>query len=143
MSTIKVEEGKFYRTQMGDKVGPMKRTGDGSWNAQWTADSGITRWGDDGVHCTPTCPENLVAEWIESPVREVVSKHIVSGAYGRLWVARQGGTEPRILIDLVNTQGKRQDGAVSHGWGLDDIRSAIATLTAIADALDTEPPDGA
>lgn len=66
--TLQIEEGKFYRDERGDKVGPMRRHVSGRY--PWRADT--PQYGrifqDDGVNLQPELGYNLVAEWIDEPI---------------------------------------------------------------------------
>jgi hypothetical protein len=138
---LKLETGKFYKTRDGQKVGPMlfRRDCDdyavdgfeGPYGNAWWSENGI-RGGMGDIH-----DGDIVAEWKESPVRTVTRKEIASGTYGRLYVAKQGGTEPRLLINLADEAGVSR--GVSHGWSVDELRNAIGVLTEIADALEQTP----
>lgn len=139
---MKIEEGKFYRTRDGRKVGPMRGLTDrelSTYTSRWVWMDGsrlITAPWDDAGTFSPyrESKEDLIAEWTDGPVREVTRKEIVGGTYGRIWFDREIGSH--IQIDLVNTAGKRQDESRSHLWSLEELRAAASTLTAIADALE-------
>lgn len=146
---MRIEEGKFYRTRDGRKVGPMKRPFSGVSEYAWAGDykysdetyGGIWYRSEGGL-MHPDAPNggDIISEWTDeptSPVRTVISKQIVAGVYGRLSI-RPYSTEKRILIALANMEGSIGD-AVHHGWTLDELHAAIATLTEIADALGEAP----
>lgn len=64
--TIKIKEGKFYKTSDGRKVGPMYgRTYGGFYDRSKT----ITHqaWNEDGSFFSPNCPSDfdLVSEWVD------------------------------------------------------------------------------
>lgn len=60
---------------------------------------------------------------------------IIEGAYGRLHIAKQAGSEPRLLVNLLNING-RGVLDVSHGWSIAELKDAIRVLTACRDALE-------
>ena len=63
---MKIEEGKYYRTESGDKVGPMKPSGYPDW--PWIFVVGdYQAWGDDGTGVSGTSSPDLIAEWTDEP----------------------------------------------------------------------------
>jgi hypothetical protein len=121
---MKIEEGKFYRTRDGRKMEPVYRDG------SWTCTEGYC-WLPSGRHCSDPdgCPFDLIAEWNEGPVREVTRKEIVPGEYGRIKIA-SGRTETSVPINILpSTRGFYLNAA--------ELRAAAATLTEIADALES------
>lgn len=133
---MKIEAGKHYITRGGEKVGPI--VGYGPLYGPVNDPEG---WYENGRRSAiGESVLDLVAEWPDETtgaVRTVTRKEIVKGVYGRLSI-RPYSTDKRILIALANTEGSIGD-AVHHGWTLDELRSAIATLTEIADALGETP----
>lgn len=84
--TIHLEEGKFYRTRSGEKVGPIERTfySDGSGNSSWPFTIALERfWNDKGEAWNTgtrsggglTNPnDDLVAEWPDEPAPLVIEE---------------------------------------------------------------------
>ena len=125
---MKIEEGKFYKTLCGCKVGPMRlwdRGCDHSWvqsNRRVFNQFGDL-WRDDG---TSDYSPDLVYEWVDEetgPVREVTvtRKEIVDGYYGAVCVENGGA---RVSVSVMSDA--------------QDIRNAISVLTQIADAMEDE-----
>jgi hypothetical protein len=133
MSELRIEEGKFYRSRDGRKVGPMYFIGpnhfdgaeDGPYPQKCFYGDGQRFDGDDRGLC-------LVAEWTDqpcSPVRTVTRKEVVPGTYGKVRVLAKATNDPfpshaHVRID---------DGQSSA----DELRAAAAILIEIADALDS------
>lgn len=132
-----IEKGKFYRARNGEKVGPMVPSGDVTWpwgdaynwvdSHHWTAEGRFYHGG--GIH-----DRDIVDEWQGGPVITETVKRIVPGVYGRLYIAKQGGDDPRVLVNLADQAGRYN--GVAHGWSLEELRAAIATLADVADALE-------
>jgi hypothetical protein len=113
---MNIEEGKFYRTRDGRKVGPMQWSGQDEWPWFDVPGSGIC-WMDDGSPAKFTNSPQLVSEWQDGPVRTVTRKEIVPGSYGCVVVCN--------------------DGSVSAACDTAaELRAAAATLIEIADALE-------
>jgi hypothetical protein len=112
---MNIEEGKFYRTRDGRKVGPMSIKSprlvwvngiEGDWYKKDGRRSSFTEQEDD-----------LIKEWQDGPVRTVTRKEIVPGSYGCVVVCN--------------------DGSVSAACDTAaELRAAAATLIEIADALE-------
>lgn len=133
-----IDEGKFYRTREGRKVGPMAPVpadweyrstfvwtdGDRDGSPAWTADGRYHDSRDFESH------HDLVAEWTDEstgPVRTVTRKEIVAGRYGLIDVHHG---ERNLYVTM------RPLGCVREY--ITDFREAAAHLTAIADALDEQ-----
>lgn len=151
---MKIEEGKFYRSRDGRKVGPMEAySGDHPWFGTIDDDaSGAGCWfrGEggsfSGYGSTPHRLD-LVAEWhedsldrveaeikaeISSPVRTVTRKEIVPGEYGHITIS----DDNRMMLDGVSIWLPR-----NRRWKAEELRAAAATLTEIAEALDPSLPE--
>lgn len=145
---MKIEAGKTYRTRDGQKVGPivMRKGRDIDCAYPWSDDAATddySRWWN--MHGEQLAglvePADLVSEWTDEPTGPVITetvKRIVPGTYGRLYLARQGGEAPRILINLADETGVSR--GVSHGWSIAELRAAIDILTEVADALPEATP---
>lgn len=65
MSSLKLEEGKFYRSRDGRKFGPLKNDGIGEPYV-WRGAAGWPTWMANGAgHSSVTGPTDLVAEWVD------------------------------------------------------------------------------
>lgn len=143
MATLKLEVGKTYRTERGDKVGPM-----GLWNDGLLAEFRLfdaanidgQYWSENGMNCDGPGGDvpgdrflDLIAEWTDAPtgpVRTVTRKAIVPGTYS-------GGVTVVSADDLI--AGCRVSIATALGHAdAGQLRAAIATLTEIADALEEQ-----
>lgn len=125
---MKIEAGKFYRTRDGRKVGPVDVDGTDYWCVSARLGGIENSWRLNGLwHASlPAHKLDLIAEWKDDgPVREVTRKEIVPGRYGKLQLG-VGVNSPKVYLDFA--EGNMFDAA--------DLRSLIATLTEIADALD-------
>lgn len=124
---MKIEEGKYYRTRDGQKVGPMRRSNcrDYQWTAFFNNDNRL--WDAFGRRYMESYGStDLIAEWTDdSPVRVVTRKEIVPGVYDLVKVMKNGtNNRPGIIIDdFMNS---------------DQLRKAAAILNEIADALEDE-----
>lgn len=65
---MKIEEGKFYRTSEGEKVGPVLRFDDMTMHLG--GDDGRLWWADSGEGYCGGCAD-LIAEWVDEPQIEV------------------------------------------------------------------------
>lgn len=123
---MQLEAGLLYRTRDGRKVGPMEGFG-GSGCFRDTVGTG-KYWGADGTgHHVP----DIVAIWNDGPVRDVTRREIVAGVYGRIGVRDVGGGA--VMLSLVSTTGVMSDFGAEMRKA--ELTAAIATLTAIRDAL--------
>ena len=62
---MKIEEGKYYRTADGRKVGPMKPSVNDVW--PWIVMGEVHYWTHNGVCISGTDASDIVAEWPEYP----------------------------------------------------------------------------
>lgn len=130
---IKVEEGKYYRTRDGRKVGPMAFSdgskdfagapgfGEGNW---YTQHSRHFKGEYINVSIFGEQDDDLVAEWVDStsPVRTVTHREVVPGIYGNVHI-HVGANYPHIVSAL----GMHKP---------EELRAAAATLVEIAEALE-------
>ena len=134
---MKIEEGMFYRTRDGRKVGPIERRSgynDYVWRVDGltlTPDFQTTWLADGRFHTAGHFPEfDLVAEWTDEstgPVRTVTRKEIVFGVFGK------------VMVNEGPTKGTFNSVSMAPTKDPDELRAAAATLNEIADAL-SEPP---
>jgi len=140
---IKIEEGKYYRTRDGRKVGPMSVWGkytdkDGAplYDCEDRKFSG-TYWSSSGSNGEPSVansPElDLTAEWTDGPVRTVTRTEIVPGTYGVLSVGTVGASGARIPINFGSSAGGERF------YDASELRAAATTFIELADALDEVP----
>lgn len=138
MSTIELEAGKFYRTQGGYKVGPMKFADIIGGAQQFTAPhgSGYRYYRKDGSRWhfdDRGGPTELIAEWTEptSPsgaVRTVTRKEIVPGTYGRVKVGVSSGDASKPWVAIEATLATASE-----------LRAAAALFLELAAALEPQP----
>lgn len=87
--TIKLEAGKYYMNAEGEKVGPMRDTGNSSWpfkaKGVWAKENGETQSGM-GDHSTP----NLIAEWHDEPAHRPFGE-LSDAEKGALLLAKHDG----------------------------------------------------
>jgi hypothetical protein len=132
---MNIEEGKFYRSNDGRKVGPISPAMYPNGDFRWTApQGGPYLWQASGVY-GDNRDENLdlVAEWLDGPVRLVTSKVIVPGIYGRVYV----GTSYDDNLRNIGITREGEGGAhFASAMRSDELRAAATVLTEIADAMD-------
>lgn len=90
---MKLEEGKFYKTRDGTRVGPAKR-GNG-WQLNYKGCL-FTYWYDGGYGVFDETPYDIISEWTDepevatqSPIRTVTKKELVPGVYGQVWISER------------------------------------------------------
>ena len=122
---MKIEEGRYYKTRDGRKVGPMEHCGsdtDHPWQEAKNMSAHI--WRDDGTSKWRNDP-TLIAEWPAEPtgpVRTVTRKEIKNGIYldGALIVSDAGFG--RVQFAICTTDPETFDKAMDM---LRDIRDAL------------------
>lgn len=145
---LKIEEGKFYRTRDGQKVGPISRGYrgfnfwvapdlGGSWSACWHEDGSY--WPEGHPYRTPVnAGYDLVAEWTDEPtgpVRTRTVTEIEPGTYGRIEVT---GTYKQDRVTLQWQGDSIHDAVPIVGMNAAELRAAAAVFTQLADALDQQ-----
>lgn len=122
---MKIEEGKFYKTRDGRKVGPMVRwCDDFQARRPWSTSKGYDTspcWGDDGN--TAILGNVLISEWEEGPIRTVTRRIIEPGDYG-------------IIEVMLDKHGQLEIGLNYTRVDANDLRSAAMILSQLAEALD-------
>ena len=83
---MKIEEGKYYRTRDGRKVGPMR--------SAWTP-NGTQWWFKDG----DKTKLDLIAEWTDEPEPPTPWKGMTDAEKGALLLAYHRGQEIEVFID--------------------------------------------
>jgi hypothetical protein len=121
---LRIEEGKYYRDENGNCVGPM--VGD---TFKWVAgkssitDPDWTNWGEGTTKHTP----NLVAEWdfdnvnTENFIKEMSYKKILEGRYNTTEIVESNPTSVWIRIDNLLTE--------------KELRETSTVLNSLADAI--------
>lgn len=101
--SIKIEEGKFYRTQSGKKVGPMIPSYRKDW--PWIVVRGDGQcWDDYGLGIAETDSPDLIAEWIDTPT---LWRDMIPEEKGAVLLAHHEGK----VIEAIDPQDK------SDTWG--------------------------
>ena len=127
-----IKAGKFYSTENGEKVGPL-RPYRHAWDrpdepAFIEVENDGRLWDKNGVGYGAAKGLDLIAEWTDEPtgpVRTVTRKEIVPGTYG--YVTTSGPNDAGVRITFPAA---RLNAA--------ELRAAAAILTEIADALDEQ-----
>lgn len=140
---MKLEAGKYYKTRDGRKVGPMRELDRRQTDFPWTAseeEMPENRYSDTGHEIGTDFHSGytIISEWPssdKSPIREVTRRELVAGVYGRIYVAKQAGSDRRLLIKLANIDGNTDQNTIAHGWSLEELREAAHTLNQIAEYL--------
>lgn len=143
---MRIEEGRFYKTRDGRKAGPLESHHAGDevfFGGGVVSDQRAGRaWRPDGAHDFGDHNLDLIAEWIDGPVRTetVTRKVIVPGRYGRLKVFRPGdGPHAQVQVAFVGTYSTEPMNG--EAMGPVDLRAAAATFIELADALEQQPEE--
>lgn len=133
---MKIEEGKFYRTRDGRKAGPATAIiDDDSQVMDVPVETPVRNhvWIETGTRSKleerPE-PTDLVAGWNAGPVRTVTRREIVPGQYGVVEIDK----DSRVTDEGVSLWLPR-----NHRYSPAELRATAATLTEIADALESQP----
>ncbi len=129
---VKIEEGKFYKTRDGRKVGPIRRYDHDSW----TGDAGNTLYTVDGLRYFERDrggSSDLISEWPNEetgPIRTITRREIVPGQYGCIKVESKpdGGY---LHVRLV-----AEDCDLKTWYNAEQLREAAHILNQLAEALD-------
>lgn len=123
---MRIEEGKYYRTRDGRKVGPAKKL----YGGRFEFDGAHSHChASDGKYLGRDSSLDIVAEWTEGPVRTV--QQIVPGTYDGVGVGSEvtGHPQREVMVRI----------ATDHGpmvcMDADALDRAAAVLTALAGAL--------
>lgn len=141
---MKLEEGKYYKTRDGRKVGPIvinPITGVALTSERdfdfWCvlAENGLAN-GDDGE----PHENDIIAEWQDGPIREVTKKELVPGVYGRFKVdnvdASWNENNPDIAINFVTRVNKNK--IIDCAINATELREAAELFNELADYLDDQ-----
>lgn len=112
---VKIEEGKFYKTRDGRKVGPMawENTGKSYVYPQggYWAVSGVGTWWQDGKYYKDKSTDSdIISEWpsdARGPIREILRREIVPGVYGIVEITDVRG----VGIDCIPTATELREAA--------------------------------
>jgi hypothetical protein len=132
---VKIEEGKFYKTRDGRKVGPMEENPDfnreagmrGETYPYYERKSGNS-YTEDGISAydvTEDCEDNIISEWQEGPIREVCRRDIVPGQWGIVTVDNRNTKTITLKIE----------------WGSfnsEEIREAAHLFSQLAEVLEEQ-----
>lgn len=126
---MRLQEGKFYRTRDGRKVGPMRSDDSFREPALIEVDWDGRGWSTTGraIGVNHSREEDLVAEWTDGPVRTVTRREVVPGVYGLVSVCEGPHPEGKILVHMDRS---------SRGADAGELRAAAAVLLELAGALD-------
>lgn len=133
---MKIEEGKFYKTRRGKKVGPATRENQVVFGKEFHWRVGTYTYTHSGEVGYSNDIDDIVSEWSdEGPVRTetVTKKVIVPGAYGRLTVSMYPDWDDVVGLTLRNRLGDNQKGG---SFNAAELRDMSATFIAIAEALE-------
>lgn len=126
---IKLEDGEYYRTRDGRKIGPAEsKSTDGSY-FEFEGPWGMLH-GGDGVYRGDDAGLDIIAEWEDGPVREVTRRAIIPGTYGRIGVGLK--YDRGIWIEIIG------DETGSLILTAEELRSAAMVLSQIAEVLDDD-----
>lgn len=136
---MKIEEGRYYKTRDGRKVGPVTIDISEKESLRVRAphlEAGfVAAWFEDGrFYEKPGSTYDIVALWNEGPVRTVTRKEIVPGEYGHILVDRTANDGSLVLLGFKSTGGIYPQ--VRSYFTSTELTAAIETLTTIRDALD-------
>lgn len=133
---MRLEEGKYYRTRDGRKVGPA-HSADRKYKGQdaFEVDGPhVSIHLADGTYAGRNCPDlDLIAEWTEGPVRTVTRREVVPGVYGRLSVTKSS-IDGEVGVRIKPTV----KGDVTPSLTSAELKAAAAVLLELAGALDSE-----
>jgi len=126
-----LEQGKFYRTRDGRKVGPA------CWNPRlgwpeggyFSFPNNISVYPDGFVYSSGTAPDpsDIIAEWVDGPVivETVTTTRIVPGTYDRV---RVDAVMPDKTLRLAMS-------GSDEWYTADELDAAAVVLTELAKAL--------
>lgn len=105
---VRIQEGRFYKTVQGHKIGPAVRNEEGTIY-KWSL-GGPWRYQDDGTAGNGIGEQqyySAVAEWqdtplTQGPIREVRKREIVPGSWGIVALYKSEVSGISIGIDEVN-----------------------------------------
>lgn len=125
-------EGAYGRTRDGQRVGPIERGEQYDMGGPWPFKVDREYYDCRGVAFSTFAvswfsgggPNDLVAEWTDSPVRIVTRREIVPGTYGLVLVHET--FKPAVLTHITMN---------AHDPSPDELDAAARVLTELAEAL--------
>lgn len=126
-----VQEGKFYKTRDGRKVGPARLHSHtyGYWDLGKEFDAFHEANGSYFPGGADISPDDLIAEWTEGPVRTVTRREVVEGRYACVDVGH--------VIDVSDASPVRKVAVALYGYRSSaELKAAAAVLLELAGALD-------
>lgn len=135
---VTIEEGKYYRTRDGRKLGPYHYSDTGG---VWIVgdDHMTARFQDGRCNRNRPLPDDLVTEWVDpdpvpvpsaGPIRMV--RQIVPGAYGRLII--NGPAYDTISLSF-NYRSQRDLACTYSTLNVNEISDLIIILSSIVDVM--------
>jgi len=146
---MKIEEGKYYRTRDGRKVGPVTFSRNGrpwatapgfnehQWYTQWSVHSKY----QGRASIEREDKSDLIAEWTDEPGLPSLSpfvtrRELVPGVYGRVAIPENHSSKPgKIVIHLADSAG----GYVQYDAGMlltaDELDEAAHLFAQLAEYL--------
>ncbi len=145
---MKVEEGKFYKTRDGEKVGPFKWRDDcldfvpafyavdTRYEGSWWSRTGACGYLGEGVGAEGRSVADLISEWVDEPalpIRTRTVTEIVPGVYGRVEISPYAST-------AVTHVGVRMEPMSGSFAALDaaELRAAARIFVSLAEALEEQ-----
>lgn len=128
--TIKIEDGKTYRTCMGEKVGPMHKNVRGAY--RYRAEGYPDHWNEKGISDIYST-SNILAEWLESdelPERLQVAERQVETLRVQLDAMREAIRPFAAWANYLPSDGPDSRELAAHGSDLTygDVRRAHAAM---------------
>lgn len=123
---MKIEEGRYYKTRDGRKVGPMEYEDSGD-DQPWT--DGMRYYCEDGKWSNSETEKDLISEWQEGPIREVRRREIVPGVYGDVKVNIYDGTRLDIFLE-------------KRFMNAEQLREAAHLFNQLAEVLEEQEGEG-
>ena len=141
--SIQIEEGKYYKTRQGHKIGPMhaKRI-DTEW--PWRADNGTSTYRSNGTASESKnvdLPWDIIAEWTEesAPVTDTHAVETVEGPQIADTPEWAKGVEAEASVEYA--VGERDYSSDITAEGVAEIRRRAAPYIDNADLVQIDPVD--
>lgn len=136
---MKLEEGKYYKTRDGRKVGPCVKYDEKS--CYYRLNPKPYPYSSDGKYCSfvrldnAVYQQDIIAEWQDGPIREVTKKELAPGVYGRFEIEKSKIAEDKIFVAPHLTSTTRLPGVQMTAK---ELREAAALFIELADYLDDQ-----